>query len=387
MTPEQTYINNIKQHNFTPDPVQEEAVRLTQSLYLQQIKRNTHTDSSFQKRKVEIIRQLPKMLFQWLLNINIEPVEEKAMKGLYFWGGVGTGKTWLIDSFYNSLPFSEKRRVHFHRLMQEVHEQLKELPRTPDPLPIVARHMAQKYQLLCIDEFHVSDIADAMILAGLLESLFSEGMILVITSNIAPDQLYKNGLQRGNFLPAIKLIKQHSVIYEFNNTTDYRSLILEKEGYFHIPVNPRHIDMMTQHFIQITQHAPIMSHSIIVNQREIQVKAVNHSSPKHPANVIWFDFDALCNTPRSSSDYLWLAHQYVYILVSGIYAMDEETDDIAKRFMHLIDALYDEHCLLVISAEAEPDQLYQGRKLKQPFQRTTSRLKEMRSRLYRGLNQ
>jgi len=383
MTPEQTYINNIKQHNFTPDPVQEEAVRLTQKLY-DQIKKNSPINSPVQKGETRVTLQLPKILFQWFLK-NKEPKKDNSIKGLYFWGGVGTGKTWLVDSFFNSLPFSEKRRVHFHRLMQEVHEQLKDLPKTPDPLVIVAQQIAQKYQLLCIDEFHVNDIADAMILAGILKSLFSEGVILVMTSNIAPDELYKNGLQRGNFLPAIKMIKLHSIIYEFSNATDYRSLVLEKEGYYHAPINSYNIDMMTQHFIQMTQHAPIMPTSVKVNQREIQVQAINHSSPKHQATVIWFDFDALCNTPRSSSDYLKIAQQYSNILISGIYIMDEDKDDVAKRFMHLIDALYDEHCLLIINAEAEPDQLYQGRKLKEPFQRTASRLKEIRSRLYRGL--
>ena len=373
MTPEQAYLNAIEQHNFTPDPVQAKAVQLTQQLY-QQLNEQLLPD--FLPRFLSQL--LPQLLSQLL------PQKGPKIKGLYFWGGVGRGKTWLIDSFFNTLPFSDKRRIHFHPFMQEIHEQLKKLPKTPDPLVIIAKQMAQEFQILCIDEFHIQDITDAMLLAGLLDALFSQGVVLVITSNVAPDELYKNGLQRDSFLPAIKLIKQNTRVFELNNSTDYRTLVLEKEGCYHFPLDQYHNDMMQQHFIKMSCHAPIDPQFIEINKRLIQVVAVNHSSKKHPQTVIWFAFDELCNTPRSNSDYLSIARQYPYILLSNIYTMDEQKDDVAKRFVHLIDALYDNHCLLVISAETEPDKLYDGRRLKIAFQRTVSRLKEMRSRLYRG---
>ena len=378
MNPKSAYLNAIEHHNFSCDPVQEKAVQLTQLLYQQLIGQSPVNDleNPIDSSRLQSIKQ--KLLSLFL------PQREIKIKGLYFWGDVGRGKTWLIDSFFSTLPFSNKQRIHFHPFMQEIHQQLKNLPKSPDPLPIIAKQMAKKFQLLCIDEFHVNDITDAMLLAGLLEALFSEGIVLVTTSNIAPDELYKNGLQRGNFLPAIKLIKQNTHVFKFANKTDYRSLVLEKEGCYHSPLNPYNNDMMAQHFIKISQHAPIHPQLIEINKRQIQVLAVNPSSKNHPAAVIWFEFDELCNTARSSSDYLWIAQQYPNILVSNIYKMDEEKDAAAKRFVHLIDALYDQHCSLVISAETEPDQLYHGRRLEMSFPRTASRLKEMRSKLYRG---
>lgn len=374
MTPEQSYQNAINQLGFMPDKRQAEAVQLTQNLYLKLIKQQQIVLSdNFLQRISQAIRQ--KLPFS-------NPAQ--SIKGLYFWGGVGQGKTWLIDSFFNTLPFNRKRRIHFHHLMQEVHEQLKILPKTPDPLRIVAKQLAQQYDIMCIDEFHVQDITDAMLLAGLLKALYAHGVILVTTANTAPDELYKNGLQRERFLPAIDLLKQNSKVFELNSNTDYRSLLFEKEGYYHTPLNEHNADMMLQHFISISNHAPIDSIAIEINQRPIQTIASYHPEDKYPESVIWFEFNDICNTARSSSDYLLIAKRYTHILIANIYSMDEQKDDVAKRFMHLIDALYDNHCFLVISASAEPEDLYHGRKLKMSFQRTASRLKEMRSKLYRG---
>lgn len=398
MTPQEAYQYALKYQNFSPDPIQEEAVQLTETLYhqlnLQTSKqfspsaaRNTQsnrkTEHSFYNNRLKPYLKKGQLLALKLLSPVLLQKHQK-IKGLYFWGGVGRGKSWIIDSFYNSLTFTNKRRIHFHPFMQAIHEQLKDLPKTPDPLPILAKQMAQEFQLLCIDEFHVQDITDAMLLAGLLEALFSEGVILVTTSNIAPDDLYKNGLQRDSFLPAIKLIQQNTLTFELNNETDYRTLILDKEGCYHLPVNQYNQYMMEQHYIKISQNAPVRIHSIEINKRQIQVFAVNHASNKHPHSIVWFEFDALCNTARSNSDYLSIARQYPTILVSNIYIMGEQKDDVAKRFVHLIDALYDNHCTLVINAEAEPDKLYHGRRLKKSFLRTASRLKEMRSKLYRA---
>ncbi len=373
MTPQQVYKNALAHHKFTPDSVQADAVLLTEALFQQLVLQDSRT----------LLSAIGKETL-WTRLRNYFSAGPPVPKGLYLWGGVGSGKTWLMDSFFNTLPFAEKQRIHFHAFMQDIHRQLKILPKSPDPLPIIAQQMAKKIRLLCIDEFQVQDITDAMLLSGLLKALLMQGVVLVITSNSAPDELYKNGLQRSSFLPAIKLIKAHTQVFELNHGTDYRTLVLEKEGCYHSPLNQYHKDMMAQHFIQISDHAPLQQQTIRVNKRIIKVIALNQASGRYPQTVIWFDFEQLCNTARSSADYLLIARNYPCILLSDVYPMDEESDDIAQRFIHLIDALYDQHCTLVISAATEPDELYQGRQLKRTFLRTASRLKEMRSKLYRG---
>ena len=374
MTPEAIYQNAINQEGFTSDPVQAQAVQLTQQLYelLIEQSQRTYTDNFLERMARHLRQRIPFLS------------SPAAIRGLYFWGGVGRGKSWLMDSFFNTLPFTEKRRIHFHPFMEEIHEQLKNLPRTPDPLLILARQMAEQYQVLCIDEFHVQDITDAMLLAGLLHALFSYGVVLITTSNIAPDDLYKNGLQRERFLPAIQLIKEHTRVFELNSATDYRDMVLAKEGCFHIPLNAHNEDMMLQHYIKLSNHAPVEAQSIKINKRVINTVAFNQPSKAHPDSVIWFEFDELCNTARSNSDYQRISEMFEHILIANIYPMDEQKDSVAKRFMHLIDALYDNHRCLVLSAEVEPEELYSGRLLKMSFQRTVSRLKEMRSKLYRG---
>lgn len=373
MTPQQAYVNAIAHHNFTANPVQAKAVLHTERLFQQLIAQTPETEFSSGR-----------LYHLWLRLRNYISGKPHSPMGIYFWGGVGTGKTWLMDSFFNALPFAEKQRIHFHAFMQDIHHQLKILPKSPDPLPIIAEQMAQNIRLLCIDEFHVQDITDAMLLSGLLKALFEQEVVLVTTSNSAPDELYKNGLQRSSFLPAIQLIKTYTQAFELNHGTDYRTLVLEKEGCYHSPLTQYHRDMMAQHFIKISSHAPLLQQQITVNKRIIEALALNHASRQHPQTVIWFDFEQLCKTARSSADYLFIARQYPCILLSDVYQMDENSDDIAKRFIHLIDALYDQHCTLVINAATEPDELYLGRQLKRSFLRTASRLKEMRSKLYRG---
>lgn len=392
MTPEQSYQHAIENLGFTPDPVQLEAVQLTQQLYLKLTSESAANTSRYPLLKTMIAGQYWQRLSTAIRQrvCSHQPSYQGLYKpgssvtGLYFWGGVGRGKTWLIDSFFNTLPFPEKRRIHFHRFMQEVHEQLKDLPKTPNPLNIVAQQMAQRFRLLCIDEFHVQDITDAMLLAGLLEALFSYGVTLVTTSNIAPDDLYKNGLQRERFLPAIEWIKQYTRVFELNNETDYRHQVRVEDVYYHTPLDKASANRMLQHFIGLSNYSPVCAQNIEINKRPIQVIALNHPSGKHPQSVVWFEFNELCNTARSNSDYLLLAEQYSHILISNVYRMDEQKDAVAKRFMHLIDALYDRHCGVILSAETEPDELYHGRRLEMPFQRTASRLKEMRSKLYRA---
>lgn len=378
MTPEQAYQNAIKDHDFFSDPIQEQAVQLTQKLYHKLLTEVTdrQISNSYEDNFCSYIRHL--------IHNKLPSAHQTAtIKGLYFWGDVGRGKTWIVDNFFKTLPFVNKRRIHFHPFMQEVHQQLKNLPKTPDPLPIIAKQMSRQSRVLCLDEFHVHDITDAMLLAGLLKALFSEGVILIATSNVSPDDLYKNGLQRDNFLPAIELIKKYLHIFELTNKTDYRTLYLEKEGHYLNALNEKSDDLLLQYFLQTSHYAPVQSQSIEINKRPIQVVAINKVVSKDAQSIAWFEFDELCNTHRSNSDYQIIAQQYSHIIIAHVYPMDEQKNDIAKRFMHLIDALYDHHCSLKISAAVEPDALYHGRRLKMPFQRTVSRLKEMRSILYR----
>jgi len=363
MSPLDYYHKALEVHGYTVDPIQAAAVQLTQHLY-HQLTNLDKTTSLFTKFKNH---QFFKKLYS---------SKQTSINGLYFWGGVGRGKTWLVDSFYDALPIENKRRVHFHEFMLEIHAKLAVMPKTPDPIPIIASRMAEKYKIICLDEFHVNDITDAMILAGLLKALFEAGVVLVTTSNIPPDELYKNGLQRARFLPAIEWIKDHTTVFHLDNNTDYRHLVLEKEGCYHAPLNAHSEDMILQHFIELSDHAPIHDQEITVNQRPIPVKAVTDE-------IVWLDFDILCNTARSTADYFYLADNFRHILVANVYKMDEEKNDVAKRFMHFIDILYDKHKCLILSADGEPEELYTGKRLVMPFKRTASRLNEMRTKQYK----
>jgi len=294
--------------------------------------------------------------------------------GLYIYGGVGRGKTLLMDHFYEALPFQDKRRVHFHRFMQEIHAQLQTLPKSPDPLTIVAKRLADDMRLLCLDEFHVNDIGDAMLLSGLLDALFANGVTLVTTSNIPPDELYKNGLQRERFLPAIKLIKHYTETFFLDSPTDYRSELLERTGTYHL------IDDTTDTLLQ-QQLESLAPNSI----QRCTVLRINHRDVNSVAtsdDVAWFSFNALCETNRSAADYIWIAAEYHTVIISDVPSLSEGQNDVAQRFIHLIDALYDHNVKTIISAHVKPTQLYEGKRHAFAFQRTTSRLQEMASEQY-----
>jgi cell division protein ZapE len=356
MSPLDCYQDALQVQGFRADPLQAAAVQLTQQLYQQLVNFDKTTDLFSRVRK----------RYSW---------KKSLISGLYLWGGVGRGKTWLVDSFYASLPIENKRRVHFHKFMLEIHAQLSTLPKTPDPMPIIAARMAKKYKVICLDEFHVNDITDAMLLAGLFEALFSANVVLVTTSNQPPDELYKNGLQRSRFLPAIDWIKQHTTVFHLDSDTDYRHLILEQEGCYHTPLNAHSEDMLLQHFIELTDHVPVLPGEITVNNRPVPVRAIS-------GDVVWLEFDTLCNTPRAAADYVFLADNFQHILLANVYPMSDGKNDVARRFMHFVDILYDKHCCLIMSADAEPRDLYTGNDLATPFLRTESRLNEMRSKKY-----
>ncbi len=297
-------------------------------------------------------------------------------KGLYLWGGVGRGKTHLIDCFYKMLPGQKKLRLHFHRFMQLVHEELHTLSGTSEPLNTVAKNIAKKANILCLDEMHVNDITDAMLLGRLFKHLFEQGVLLVTTSNIPPKELYKGGLQRARFLPAITLLEQFTTVMEMGGEQDYRSRALEQNGLYHISSSQFTEQRMKNYF---QQSSGIELHQdrtdIIINKRHIPVKAWS-------GGIVWFDFDALCFAPRSASDYTEIATFFHTVMISDIPVMDNYMDDAARRFVNLIDVLYDSNVNLVISAAVDPEEIYVSGKLKVEFQRTLSRLKEMQSKEY-----
>ena len=357
LTPKELYHLDIKERGLIHDDAQFNAVCALQKVYEQLLApsiKPTQKGFSFFKRK-EV---------------------HAPTQGIYLWGGVGRGKTYLIDSFFSCLPFKEKRRVHFQRFMKEVHDILKNLPKTPDPLPIVAKRFADSTRLICLDEFHVADVADAMLLAGLLKGLLDEGVVLVYTSNIAPDELYLNGLQRQRFLPAIELIKQYNNVIHLDSPTDYRM----GSSSSHLGFYAHSSDEIVQTFKEIIVEKVIgelnWSDNLVINQRNLKTVA-------YGKNVIWSSFAELCGSPKSYYDYLVIAERFQVVMLSDIPAMNSGMDDVANRFIQLIDALYDHGSELIASASVNVPQLYTGQRLAFQFQRTQSRLTEMFSDQYR----
>ncbi len=297
------------------------------------------------------------------------------VRGLYLWGGVGRGKTWLMDLFFESLPFAERRRQHFHRFMHEVHAQLAALKHERDPLEHVAEAIAGNTRVLCFDELQVSDIADAMILGGLFDGLFRRAVTLVATSNTAPRELYKDGLQRARFVPAIKLLERHLEVWRVGGTTDYRLRELTQAGVYLPAGAPDTPSRLEQLFMHLADHGARAGGPILIEGRPI---AVIREGP----GVVWFEFAQLCGGPRSQDDYIEIAREYQSVIVSGVPVLDAADDDEARRFIALVDELYDRNVNLILSAAAAPPALYHGERLAQPFERTASRLIEMQSAEY-----
>jgi cell division protein ZapE len=298
-----------------------------------------------------------------------------APKGVYLWGGVGRGKTWLMDLFYSSLALSQKRRTHFYRFMQEVHADLRRLKGMQTPLDGVADKIARKAQVICFDELFVSDIADAMILAGLFDALIKRGVALVFTSNVKPKDLYKNGLQRDRFLPTIALIEKHCEVVAVDGDVDYRLRQLTAASIY-LPVGaPDTQAKLVELFDDLSDEDVETDGSITVNHRKIKVL-------RESENVIWFDFAALCEGPRSPPDYIAIASEYQSVVISNVPVLHDTADNAARRFISVIDEFYDRGVKVIISAAAAPNELYIGEKLKFEFQRTVSRLVEMQSEEY-----
>ena len=295
-------------------------------------------------------------------------------RGVYLWGGVGRGKSFLMDGFYATVPVRRKTRVHFHAFMRGVHEELTTLKHEADPLATVAKRIAAKWRLVCFDEFHVSDIADAMILGRLLTALFTAGVVFVMTSNYPPSGLYPEGLQRQNFLPTIALIEQWLDIVEVDGGVDYRLRAMEQVSTYHTPADTAAEHALAAAFERM-RSGPDEDPRLTLLGRPVVAR-------RRAGNAIWFDFHSLCDGPRSQRDYLELAERYSVMFVSGVPRLTAAMSDAARRFTWLVDILYDHRVKLLVSADATPQALYVSGPRANEFARTASRLTEMQTRAY-----
>ena len=298
-------------------------------------------------------------------------------RGVYMYGGVGRGKSFLMDCFFNAVPLRRKVRLHFHEFMREVHRELQELQGTANPLDELGRRIAKRYRLICFDEFHVADITDAMILHRLLASLFENGVGFVTTSNFHPDGLYPNGLHRDRILPAIELLKSHLEVINVDNGMDYRRRTLEQARLYHMPLGPQADAEMRETFNRLASTKD-ENPTLQIESRQIQAR-------RKAGGVVWFDFKALCGGPRSQNDYLEIASQFHTVLLSDVPHMPLRMASEARRFTWLVDVLYDRHVKLIMSAAVPPEELYTEGPMIHEFPRTVSRLNEMQSKEFLAL--
>ena len=300
---------------------------------------------------------------------------DSAVPGIYLWGGVGRGKTFLMDLFFSSLEVSAKRRIHFHRMMADVHGRLRNIRDTEDPLDHVAADIAAETRVLCFDEFFVSDIGDAMILGRLLQALFDRGVTLVATSNSHPRNLYRDGLQRARFIPAIEALENHTEIIELSGEADYRLRLLEKAGTWFVPADAA-ADRKLGHFFEGIASGEVVDDCVLtINGRPI-------AGRRCAKGIVWFSFEAICDGPRSQEDYIEIARWYPTVIVSDVPALDRKRDDAARRFIALVDEFYDRKVKLLVSAAEPIPELSRGYRLAFEFPRTSSRLTEMQTRDY-----
>jgi cell division protein ZapE len=343
-------------------------------LYEQSLARRGFLADASQRRAVERLQQL---FEEWsaykkrrdtaLKRLLVKP---PLPKGVYLWGPVGRGKSFLMDSFYLCVPLVRKRRVHFHHFMREIHRSLDDVRGAQDPLAEVAARTARRYRLICFDEFHVSDIGDAMILGRFLEAVMARGVVFCMTSNYPPDGLYPNGLQRSRFLPAIELLKSRLDVIEVDNGTDYRRLKMERMRVYHLNDEAA----LEKIFLEL-KDVEEERHPLDVEKRTIAYR-------KRAGGLVWFDFQALCGGPRSYADYVDLARRFHTVMLSGVPRMSPRNADAARRFTWLVDVFYDDRIKLIVSAEAQPEALFPAGDNSAEFQRTVSRLHEMQSSAY-----
>ena len=352
MNVQEFYQHALSQRGFSADDAQRRAVDRLQRAYEEWVAFKAQRSNGFKR----------------LINRPDVP------RGVYLWGGVGRGKSFLMDAFYSVVPVVRKTRVHFHEFMREVHRQLDELKGMADPLDEVARRVARKYRLICFDEFHVSDIADAMILYNLLSALFDNGVSFIMTSNYDPDLLYPEALQRERMLPTIALLKDKLDVLNVDAGIDYRKRAVEQVESYYTPLGAAADQALRTAYARIAETAD-EDPRVHIEQREIRAL-------RRAGGIIWFDFATLCGGPRSQNDYLELASRFHTVILSGIPAMAVSQSSEARRFTWLIDVFYDHKVKLLMSAEVEPEELYTEGMLANEFHRTVSRIIEMQSREY-----
>ena len=355
--PLELYRAKVASGALAADPAQDKAVAALQRLY-DDLRRAGEPPRGWRRGVARWFGQTP-----------------APVRGLYLWGGVGRGKTFVMDLFYGALPFQAKLRRHFHRFMADVHEHLQELRDRENPLELVADRIAAQTRVVCFDEFAVTDIADAMILGTLFAALFARGVTLAATSNIEPGLLYKDGLQRQRFLPTIALLGKHCEILHVDGATDYRLRVLERADVYQTPSGPAADAHLAEYFDAIAPDEGDHGGTLEVLGRPIgYVRAAD--------GVIWFDFAAICDGPRSQDDYIELSRLYQTVLVSDVPRFDPLLENQARRFIALVDEFYDRRVKLILSAAAPVKNLYAGEKLRHAFERTRSRLEEMQTHDY-----
>ncbi|RJX74425.1 AFG1 family ATPase [Vibrio sinensis] len=360
MTPLEIYQRDIKHNGFQKDDAQYEAVYALDRLY---------------REFVDYINTPTQEVIGWKKLFVKAPLPPEPPQGLYFWGGVGRGKTYLMDLFFQTLPTEKKMRVHFHRFMHRVHDELKALGEVEDPLEKVADKFKQEAEIICFDEFFVSDITDAMILGTLFQELFSRGVILVATSNIPPHDLYRNGLQRARFLPAIELIEKNCLVMNVDSGVDYRLRTLEQAEIYHYPLDEQANINLHRYYTQLVGDEKVTQTEIEINHRDIAVV-------KASDGVLFATFSQLCQTARSQNDYIEISKIYHTVLLADVAQMGGSLDDAARRFIALVDEFYERNVKLIISAQVALPNLYTSGQLEFEFARCQSRLTEMQSHDY-----
>ncbi len=357
LSPLQRYRRDVESGALLADPAQESVMRQLDDLHRRLLVRAAEQNTLWRRARKLMGRP------------------EAPERGLYLWGGVGRGKTHLVDTFYDSLALERKLRVHFHRFMQRVHSALTLHSGAKNPLEVVAGEIADEALVLCFDEFFVSDIADAMILGGLIEALFRRGVTLVATSNIPPHELYRDGLQRSRFLPAIALLEQHVTVTHLEAATDYRFRTLQRADLWHVPHDGAAREALSEYFSSLTGREVGDAKWVEINQRRVNLVA---DAP----GVAWATFSTLCEEPRSAADYVEIAREYHTVLVEQIPLLNRDKEDAARRFINLVDEFYDRNVKLIATAAQPPATLYEGSRLRFEFDRTVSRLQEMRTQEY-----
>jgi len=374
-SPLEQYHNDQQQLGFSADIAQAKAIEHLQRLY---------EDLCADERLKLSPTQWSQRLSGWMGG---KSKQQATIKGLYFWGGVGRGKTYLMDVFYQCLPFENKQRTHFHRFMRYVHGRLAVHTGAKNPLQLVAQELAKESRIICFDEFFVTDITDAMILAQLLDSLFGLGVVLVATSNIEPKGLYENGLQRQRFLPAIALLEGYTEVINVDGGVDYRLRTLSQAELYHWPLDEAaDVSLASSFAALVPMLMPVLAEPRSTDSGNengiVNINGRDFTFIRQSDGIIWFTFDQLCVKPRSQNDYLELACEFHGLIISNVPCLRVGMEDQARRFVNLVDVCYDASLKVIISAEVPLLELYSGGQLDFVFRRTLSRLQEMQSYEY-----